>query len=423
MRALELRTEWRDERGSVAIWGVFAIMILIGVFAFAIDVGRYLVAKNQVQTAAQNVALSVADHLYLLQDEELVSYLDQQIFLQASMFKSGFLFGPGNVQFSKKNGVIQVAQASVQVELQIRLTPLFLQYVSDAKIIEVSADAEVTHTLEAAEIAFVLDGSNGASLHTENKLLGFLEALTNKYNSSQPKISVGLVPHATGLMRVGSRRNWVVPGMWPDAVPPNVPGIPLWAGALEDQRWCVGPRADDYDLKTPGTAPFPLEMEITVETAIDGTDEYSVTTTEDCPETSVQPVAASNSLLSTASARVQTGDFDPGMGMMWGLRVLDQSWSSAWGRVAENEAQKLVVFLVSSAYEENESRSQRLNAACQIAASKQVEVIIVDVAQEPSTLLDKCENALVVSAINEEEQKSMAYKIIQSLSRSTLQLP
>lgn len=55
---------FRQERGAVAIIVAVFLLAMIGTAAFAIDVGRWFVVKNELQNAADAAALAGAGHIY-----------------------------------------------------------------------------------------------------------------------------------------------------------------------------------------------------------------------------------------------------------------------------------------------------------------------------------------------------------------------
>ncbi|MCO5106587.1 MAG: pilus assembly protein TadG-related protein [Burkholderiaceae bacterium] len=54
----------RSQRGAVAIIAGLVLILLLGVGAFAIDIGRWLVVDNELQNASDTTALAGAGHLY-----------------------------------------------------------------------------------------------------------------------------------------------------------------------------------------------------------------------------------------------------------------------------------------------------------------------------------------------------------------------
>ncbi len=418
-----IRSLLKNESGSISIWGAFSVLMIIGIFAFAIDAGRYLVGQKILQSAANHIVLTAADHFKLLDENDFESYLTAQISLQQQNLKSEFVFGATGALFKKRNVIVNSSQSSIQIELEVHITPLFLQYITDADLIKINAVAKAEQLVEETEIVFVLDGSNGAELEVENTVFSNFLRLINSQNTQVSKIGVGIIPHSTELMNVAPRKQWVNALEWPDAVPPNVPGIAKWNGPLTDQRWCIKPRPAEFNLSVPSTDPFPLEMEITVVSGSDGSDEYSVTTTIECPATRVSPIHKSNIDSGLILGRVQSGSFDPGIGIMWGLRSLHENWVSSWGRVLPERPKKMIIMLASSDFDSTQIKTDRLSASCQLAANEDVKLIILDLKNISSTLEGKCGGAVIVSTAHENEQKRAVYSIVQSLAQSRLQMP
>src|SRR5690606_40895732 len=58
------RRSHRNQRGAVAIMAAIVLLAMIGTAAFAIDIGRWFVVKNELQNAADAAALAGAGHLY-----------------------------------------------------------------------------------------------------------------------------------------------------------------------------------------------------------------------------------------------------------------------------------------------------------------------------------------------------------------------
>jgi hypothetical protein len=54
----------RAQRGAVAIMIAFALVVMLGMGAFAIDIGRWLVVKNELQNGSDTTALAGAGHLF-----------------------------------------------------------------------------------------------------------------------------------------------------------------------------------------------------------------------------------------------------------------------------------------------------------------------------------------------------------------------
>jgi hypothetical protein len=71
-RALGLQEKWlswlRDESGAVAVTTGILLVVLLGMVALAIDVGHFLVVRNEVQNAADSASLAGARALYSIQD-------------------------------------------------------------------------------------------------------------------------------------------------------------------------------------------------------------------------------------------------------------------------------------------------------------------------------------------------------------------
>ncbi len=93
---------------------------------------------------------------------------------------------------------------------------------------------------------------------------------------------------------------------------------------------------------------FDIAMEITVETAADGTDEYAVTTTDECPAVSVVPLKADQTAARLGVQNLNdSGDFYPGRGLVWGLRALSPNWQGVWrGEARISNLEKQIIFMM-----------------------------------------------------------------------------
>jgi len=63
-RFLSIARPRRGQRGAVAIMVAFALVVMLGMGAFAIDIGRWLVVKNELQNGSDTTALAGAGHLF-----------------------------------------------------------------------------------------------------------------------------------------------------------------------------------------------------------------------------------------------------------------------------------------------------------------------------------------------------------------------
>lgn len=64
MRQRVRRAGRRNQRGAVAIMVGFALIVMLGLGAFAIDIGRWLVVDTELQSGSDSTALAGAGHLF-----------------------------------------------------------------------------------------------------------------------------------------------------------------------------------------------------------------------------------------------------------------------------------------------------------------------------------------------------------------------
>lgn len=358
-----------DERGSLLPWAVLSLILLMGMLAVLLDGGRYFLLKNRLLNVAHMAAGYGAEMSDLLPEEELLASI--RLIVRSELGEDDGFLSLARRDYSLS--LIEGSHSSTDFSVTIKgeLTPFLLSTLGIKAGFQVSVNSVRRSEPIPSHIGMVLDhaATNPDIRATAEYFLSKLTAI-----NSAEEIRLALIPNATNLINVAPHKEWVMPGHWPAAVPPNVPGRAMWSGALEDQRWCVHPRPGGVRKTSnpPAMQPFEIAMEITVETAADGTDEYAVTTTDECPAVSITPLKADQTAARQAVQNLNdSGDFYPGRGLVWGLRTLSPKWKGVWrGEARIPNPEKQIIFMMVSAAPTNNADDQAdFAAACNEAVS------------------------------------------------------
>jgi len=374
---------WLDDRGSLLSWLALSLILLILMMALLVDGGRYFLLKSRMlQTAEMGVILS-AQFIDLKPIEEIQPMAQMLVNTKLAADK-GFLSQTNN-DFTVRPLTIQInaETGTVSVGLSATLSPFFLKNLGIASGLEVQVMVAAKRQVQTHHIALLLDGSTAPEtavyLANMKQAAAFLTSKLDKLTGSG-KISLALIPHMTRLMNIAPHKEWVRTGLWPSAIPPHAPGRALWTGEIEAERWCVlprsGPSGRSADL--PSTVPFDLEMEITVQTASDGVDEFRVTTTNECPKTPVHPLSLDMASVASTIQQIEAaGDFYPGRGLVWAGRILSANWKDIWrNHHSQKTPKKQIIFMmVGAAPLSDATDKEDWKATCDILTGQGAKIV------------------------------------------------
>jgi len=417
---------WLDERGSLLSWLALSLVLLILMMALLVDGGRYFLLKSRLlQTAEMGVILS-SQLVDLKPVEEITPMVNMLVNAKMnategflSVAHRDFTVNPLTIEINSETGFVSVGVSAT-------LTPFFLKSLGIITGLNVQVTATASRQVKPHNIVLLLDGSTTAD--AAGALSGIKEAAEyftlklDKLNEDQ-NISLSLIPHMTRLINVASHKGWVRAGLWPDAVPPHVPGRALWSGYLEDQRWCVLPRSNparrNPDL--PSTALFDLEMEITVQTGADGVDEYSVTTINDCPKTPIHPLTPTvTSVVPAIQTLGAVGDFYPGRGMVWAGRILSPYWKGVWSNhTPQSRPKKRIIFMMVGGDPTGDADDRDdWKAACEMMSGQSVQIVAAGSKGAVDELKGGCPAGLIWYL--GEDYKAAALWLLASLSEPVI---
>lgn len=390
----------KNQQGSVALWLVFTFVLTFGSIALAVDGARLFALKTRLEMTAQTVALMAAKNLPVMSEVALSRWTGE--IARRQMSRNPF---PSYLssQVTLQNVDLQINDNAsvVTVTLEAALPATLLRALNFLEYFDVSATARARIILPATELVLALDSSLEAS--SSGKLTPIVEAA--KYMTARLAdlgtqgfdIKLAVIPHATPLINVAPRKNWVADAVWPEnSVPPNVPGIAQWTGPLAAQRWCVGRRggAAGTGLQTPLAVKFPLVLGIDKVTGSDGIDRFSITTDETC---SVQPLrpfqTGFSGVAGYLSAITASGNFNGGRALIWSARLLSPAWAGAWGGAVAPPAvsgtvRKLVVLISAS----DGPKDADFSAGCALLRQQEIGLYILDfkASQTSDELYRKC---------------------------------
>ncbi|MEH6474125.1 MAG: Tad domain-containing protein [Sneathiella sp.] len=368
----------QDERGSVLVWLAFTFLLLFGSLALAVDLARVFVFQTRLDLAAEASSLIAAQNLYLLSEDNLfaLAYEVARNKVEDNPFPSFTTAGVllDDFSISKTDDDL-----GVEVSLKGKLPTTLLRSLNFFEDIEVQATAIAEMTFSKTELVMVMDSS--LAVEASGKLSEIKAAATyvvgqfDRLVSAGKKIKLAIVPNANVFMNVAPNKGWVQSSDWPDEIiPPTVPGITMWSGPLENQRWCVGRRLGTAAMLpvTPIIEPFPLILAIDKEMGADGVNVFSVTTDANCGNSTIKSLSASLPGFSGYMADIDAaGVFARGRSFVWAERLLSPDWQGVWNADVDTpvdygtDMRKVVLLLTGSGDTGNSQDELDFSESCE----------------------------------------------------------
>lgn len=401
-----LKDFFSDTRGSILLPLLFTFAFVFGSMALAVDSLRYF----SVQSLLEKSALSAA--IFAAKNSETLS-LSEVRHLAEEIAQLEFVGGSQSFLQSASLDTIHVSQtnagSTTTVKLVGSLSTTLMQAFNYSNKLLTETRVVTSSGLENLEIALIVDRSENANaaglIENATDAAKLLVSHIQKLSaSSSGSVKVGIVPKGSSLMNVGSRKYWVENTDWPIDIPPNVPGVKVWSGPLEDQRWCVGIR--DAEISSdfpPSSHKFPLILAIEkTDGATSQQDVYSIATQSDCSEASVQPLTTNHgALISYLASLKPNGLAATGSAFAWAERLLSPEWHMDWNvgtEIPANYNSEIVktVILINASDPGNDTRQQQLLiGSCDRMKSNGIRVYILDydISPSPDNELKACATA------------------------------
>jgi len=382
---------FQDQRGSVAVWLVLTFVFVFGGMALAVDLTRVFAFKTRLEIAAEAASLIAAKNLHVLDATGVIS-LAREIArqkIEENSFPS-VLSAPTTLRnFSLEKTTNEIG---VVINIDAGLSTTLLGAFNFLNDFDVAATAVSEMSLSKSELIMVLDSSVAAGdIGRASNITEAAEYISDKFNQFHTygsNVKIAIIPNANALVNVAPHKEWIASGVWPDgSIPPAVPGINLWTGELEDQRWCVESRGGNSatSTETSNFIPFPLVMGIDKITGADGIDRFEISTDENCAQSAIRPLKSTYSDLSGYFVNITpTGQFASGRSFVWAERLLSPSWQDAWGSDVNSPAQydagvkKIVLLITSSGNNGILAEDTVFMASCERLRQKDVSVFIID---------------------------------------------
>lgn len=377
---------WRSQSGSLAIWFAFLVPFFIGVLGLAVEGGRLYMAKTRLQLVADRAALIAANNEVALSNADVIQLMNAYVTTE--------LLDLNGLSFVRiENLQIQTSWSNTATMPKVRVSltgklPLTLLKVLDFGLpFTVMAQADAQLVMDPTDIVLVLDRSiaaGGSKLSAVAAGGGYLSEKLSLLQSYGADIRLGVLPGSGTLVNIAPRINWLEPGVWPaDNLPPFVPGVVTWTGALSQQRWCVGPREGELAsaLNLPSVDPFPLMLTINKLVDEAGVDTYSIVKNAGCPEDRVRPLTSTLAAMPQFIQNLSTvPSFNPERGIVWANRLLEESWSEEWGNssVVVQERRKIILFLMGGSVANNWAGALDFQSNCAASKARDVAINIID---------------------------------------------
>jgi Flp pilus assembly protein TadG len=181
-------------RGAILLLTVFLLIFLLGIIAFSVDLGYVLLAKTQLQTAADSAALAAAATMGSSQDESISTGVrfaglnkvgEHHVVLKNSDVVYG-TWDPTNRVFTPvQNGISNAVKVTTRADNTTSGTvPLFFGAVFNQH--SVDAQASAVATCNPRDICFVVDLSSSMNDDTD-------PANTSTINASFPGVGTQMM--------------------------------------------------------------------------------------------------------------------------------------------------------------------------------------------------------------------------------------
>lgn len=323
----------RDDAGAAFLIFALGIFLTLGAIALAFDLSRFFLAKTRLSFAIEIAAVAAAKSLPFADDAALATFAREMTRVNfASTDWLGFESDAAPVVTLATNR----GEGTVTVAGQAAIPTLLL---GALQFPEVTIGASVSARAEqpALELALVIEAS--AALAANGRLEKITEAAAGLIGALDAAFTAGggaqyaLVPFGNALVNVAPRSDWVAAGLWPENLPPEIPGTTGWSGDLAADRWCVGirPGAAGEAATSPDLAPFPLVLTLTSEINPEtGLAHFENITTSECRVEPLLPLGSAGPVASALASLTGTGDAAPGRAMLWAERLLSPDWRGFW---------------------------------------------------------------------------------------------
>ncbi len=326
----------RNEQGSAFLVFALGLFLTLGGMAFAFDLTRFFSAKTRLSFAVEMAAVAAAQNLPFMEEDELLVLARD---VAAANFGSAAFFSyatdaPPAISLGllpNETG----AEITVTGEALVPTTLLrALQFFDD-----VTVSSMVTARAEQPEIELALVIEASEALAADGRLqevalaaADFVNALGTAYSSGDGA-RFAVVPVGNEFVNIAPHDDWVMDGVWPINIPPQIPGTTEWEGELAEDRWCVSPRAGSAgeDDTPPDLASFPLVLSLT-STPDPGTGlpHFENITTASCRADRILPLSDPVATVAALSGLSGNGVAAHGRAMIWAERSLSPGWREAW---------------------------------------------------------------------------------------------
>ena len=329
-----------DERGALAIFMVFAFLLMIMFGGIAVDVMRFETRRVALQQTMDRAALAAAS---LRQTE------DPRVIAEEWFTKAGLSEDLAMVEFSTPE-VSTIADAGlrrVTIEADVRSYNFFMQMM-DIDFLQGPSVSEAAQGVSQIEVMLVLDitGSMGSSLGDgKTKIQGLREAAREfveivKENDRRNGVSIGMVPYAAQVNFSDALRdqfNAINISSWDGVANAGVPYIncfeiptstygttglsltsPIRMAAVADANSTV-PNTSNY-LSPNSYGPVPTSRACTTIA-----DNPSTGHNESTNNHIVLPSKDTTNLLAAIGRLQAAGNTSIAVGMRWGTALIDQA--------------------------------------------------------------------------------------------------
>lgn len=130
----------RSKHGySMTFWAMFIGLVMVPMMALSIEVGRFLIARAQISTAADAAALAAAVEINarLFQETGIVALPSGNTQAWAQRVVNENCAGLRSLGITPRIGTVVVSGNTVQVSVSANLNRLFPVFVQDVRVTEI----------------------------------------------------------------------------------------------------------------------------------------------------------------------------------------------------------------------------------------------------------------------------------------------
>jgi Flp pilus assembly protein TadG len=228
MRHAALRLH-RRRRGAMAVLAAVFLVVMMGMIAFAVDLGYLGVVRAQLQAAADSAALAAAGSSNLTQSQMVA--VAQQFANANKAAGRAIQLSAGDVQYGTWDTGTRTftpcgsGQVGTAVKVTVRTdansggaTPLF--FARALGLASVSQQASAVATFNPRDIAFVVDLSGSMNDDTSPGSSSFSSSLAQQVYSD---FGFGTYSGGTATLNTSKSNSWVMTNQMPSVMPSAIP--------------------------------------------------------------------------------------------------------------------------------------------------------------------------------------------------------